>query len=47
MAAGLDKDLEAGIERAAEAIDSGRARQKLDAMVSFTQQCGDLIREEL
>jgi anthranilate phosphoribosyltransferase len=47
VAAGLDKDFKAGIERAREAIDSGRARQKLDAMVSFTQQCGYLIREEL
>ena len=35
MAAGLDRDFGAGIERAVEVIDSGRARQKLDAMVSF------------
>ena len=47
VAAGLDKDFKAGIERAGEVIDSGRARQKLDAMISFTQQCGYLIREEL
>jgi len=47
VAAGLDRDFGAGIERAVEVIDSGRARQKLDAMVSFTQQCGYFIREEL
>lgn len=37
MVAGLARDLKAGIERAADSIDSGRARAKLDAMILFTQ----------
>jgi anthranilate phosphoribosyltransferase len=45
VAAGLDKNLNEGIERAAEAIDSGLAREKLEALVSFTQQCGFIFRK--
>jgi anthranilate phosphoribosyltransferase len=47
VAAGLDKDFEQGVERAKDAIDSGRARNKLDALVSFTQECGYFVRKEL
>ena len=47
MAAGLDGDFKEGIERAKESIDSGRAREKLDALVSFTQQCTYFVRKEL
>ena len=45
VAAGLDEQLKAGIDRAGDAIDSGRAREKLDALVAFTQQCGFIFRE--
>ncbi len=45
VAAGLDQNFQEGIERAAEAIDSGRAKEKLQALVSFTQNCGYIFRE--
>ena len=45
VAAGLDEHLKAGIKRADDAIDSGRAREKLEGLVSFTQQCGFIFRE--
>jgi anthranilate phosphoribosyltransferase len=47
VAAGLDHSFEAGIERAKDAIDSGRAKQKLEALISFTQTCGYFVREGL
>jgi anthranilate phosphoribosyltransferase len=33
-----------GIERANESIDSGRAKDKLDSLIGFTQQCDFFIR---
>jgi anthranilate phosphoribosyltransferase len=39
MAAGLADGFSEGIERAVDAIDSGQAREKLDLLVDFTQQC--------
>lgn len=39
-AANVVADIKTGIELAKEAIESGAARAKLDAMVNFTQQCG-------
>lgn len=39
VAGGLDGDLKAGIERAKESIDSGRAEEKLDALIDFTRRC--------
>jgi anthranilate phosphoribosyltransferase len=39
VAAGLDNDFQEGIQRAQVSIDSGQARQKLDALVDFTRQC--------
>ncbi len=39
VAVGLDSDLKEGIPRAKESIDSGNAREKLKAMVSFTRVC--------
>jgi anthranilate phosphoribosyltransferase len=45
VAAGFDRNLEQGIERARDAIDSGRAKEKLHSLVSFTQQCGYFVRE--
>ena len=47
VAAGLDSDFKEGIERAKDSIDSGRAREKLDALVSFTQKCAYFVRKEL
>ena len=45
VAAGFDGDFKEGIERAEHSIDSGRAREKLDSLVSFTQQCRAFVRE--
>jgi anthranilate phosphoribosyltransferase len=39
VVAGLDEDLKKGIERAEDCIDSGRAKEKLEALVDFTQKC--------
>ena len=39
VVAGLDEDLTRGIERAKDCIDSGRAKEKLDALIRFTRQC--------
>jgi len=47
VAAGLEGDFKGGIERAGESIDSGRAREKLVALISFTQQCTYFVRKEL
>jgi anthranilate phosphoribosyltransferase len=47
MVAGIDSGLEGGIERAKDSIDSGRAMEKLDALVHFTQQCRPFVRKEL
>jgi len=44
VAAGLDKDLKDGIQRAAEVIDSGKAKEKLDALVGFTSDCSYFTR---
>lgn len=46
VAAGLDQHLEQGIERARDVIDSGRAKEKLDALISFTQDCGYFLRRD-
>ena len=47
VAAGLDGEFKEGIERARDAIDSGHAKEKLEALVSFTQQCTYFVRKEL
>ena len=39
VAAGLDKDFKEGTQRARDSIESGRAREKLDNLVEFTQRC--------
>ena len=38
-AAGLAPDIETGIQLARDSIDSGRAREKLDRLIAFTQGC--------
>jgi anthranilate phosphoribosyltransferase len=45
VAAGLDGNFGEGIKRANEAIDSGRAKEKLEALISFTQDCRFIFRE--
>ncbi len=47
IAAGLENDFETGIARAADAIDSGKARAKLKDLVDFTGQCRPFVRKEL
>ncbi len=47
VTAGLEKNFEAGIDRAADTIDSGRARAKLRDLVTFTGQCRPFVRKEL
>ena len=44
VAAGLDNDLKGGIQRAVDVIDSGRAKEKLDALVKFTSDCSYFTR---
>ena len=44
VAAGLDGDLKAGIQRANDVIDSGKAREKLEALVNFTANCSYFTR---
>jgi anthranilate phosphoribosyltransferase len=39
VATGLDGDLDAGIQRAKESIDSGKAKEKLNSLISFAQGC--------
>lgn len=45
VAAGLDADLAAGIERAAEVIDSGKAKERLATLASFTAGCAPFVRK--
>jgi len=47
VAAGMDIDLNDGIKRACEIIDSGKARKKLDELVEFSSRCRPFIRKEL
>jgi anthranilate phosphoribosyltransferase len=47
VAAGFDSGFREGIKRAGEVIDSGRAKEKLDALISFTQQCTYFVLKEL
>ena len=44
VAAGLDSNLKDGIKRAEHAIDSGAAKEKLDALARFTSNCGIFAR---
>jgi anthranilate phosphoribosyltransferase len=44
VAAGLDPDFKTGIRRAAQSIDSGRAEQKLEALIQFSRSCTPSVR---
>jgi anthranilate phosphoribosyltransferase len=39
VAAGLDPDMGQGIQRATDSIDSGKAKEKLNELILFTQHC--------
>ena len=45
VTAGQESDLKNGIKRAEESIDSGAAKQKLDALVGFTSNCDIFARD--
>lgn len=47
LAVGLDKAFKEGIKRGEEAIDSGRAKEKLEQLIAFTQQCRPFVRKNL
>jgi anthranilate phosphoribosyltransferase len=47
VAAGFDTNFAGGVERAKDSIDSGRAREKLDALVRLTNECRNFVRDEL
>jgi anthranilate phosphoribosyltransferase len=47
VASGICDNFNNGIEIAADAIDSGKALQKLDNLIDFTQQCTPYIRKAL
>ncbi len=44
---GIVSDMKEGIERAVESIDSGKAKNKLDQLIQFTQSCQDFVRQEI
>lgn len=47
VAAGAAPDFRAGAYRAAEAIDSGRALDKLERLISYTRECRPFVRAEI
>jgi anthranilate phosphoribosyltransferase len=47
IAAGLDGSFSDGLQRAAEAIDTGRAAEKLDQLIAFSQQCRPFLRKAI
>jgi anthranilate phosphoribosyltransferase len=47
VASGLCDNFSDGLEIAADSIDSGKARQKLDNLIEFTRQCTPYIRKVL
>jgi anthranilate phosphoribosyltransferase len=47
VASGKCDNFSDGIKIAEEAIDSGKARQKLDNLIEFTQQCTPYVRKAL
>lgn len=47
VAAGAESNFRGGVERAQDAIDSGRALGKLDALIEFTRDCRPFVRGEI
>ena len=46
VAAGQCENFKEGIQMAADAIDSGKANDKLDKLIEFTRQCKPFVRSE-
>jgi anthranilate phosphoribosyltransferase len=46
VAAGQCDNFKEGIKIAADSIDSGKARDKLDKLIEFTRQCKPFLRSE-
>ncbi|MEK6192941.1 MAG: hypothetical protein N2F24_01730 [Deltaproteobacteria bacterium] len=44
-AAGETPSLEAGIKRAIDIVDAGQAKEKLEALITFTNQCAAYERD--
>jgi anthranilate phosphoribosyltransferase len=47
MAAGLDASFREGVQRAGESIDSGMAKNKLEQLISFSQECRPYLRKAI
>jgi anthranilate phosphoribosyltransferase len=47
VAAALDNDFPEGLRRAAAAVESGRARAKLEPLIAFTQKCRPFLRKAI
>ncbi len=47
VAAGKENDFRAGADRAKDAIDSGRARGKLESLIRYTRDCRPFVRGEI
>jgi anthranilate phosphoribosyltransferase len=47
VAAGKDSDFHSGADRARDAIDSGRAKEKLDKLIQFTRERKPFVRAEV
>jgi anthranilate phosphoribosyltransferase len=47
VAAGICENFSEGLAIAADAIDSGKARRKLDRLIEFTRGCTPYIRKVL
>jgi anthranilate phosphoribosyltransferase len=47
VAAGRDSTINDGVKRACDVIDSGKAGEKLEALVTFTERCTPFVRKDL
>jgi anthranilate phosphoribosyltransferase len=47
MAAGLDNNFQDGVRRAEVSIDSGQAKNKLDQLIAFSQECRPFLRKAI
>jgi anthranilate phosphoribosyltransferase len=47
MASGLDLNFQDGLRRAEASIDSGQARNKLDQLIAFSQECRPFLRKAI
>jgi anthranilate phosphoribosyltransferase len=47
IAAGLDPHFQEGVRRAEASLDSGQARNKLDQLIAFSQECRPFLRKAI